>query len=137
MFTGAQGKASSATSQYLDNVVTTVDNGETTGDVSGNYINIRLAAFPGAGVYTDLSFATIFAEAGYNISLHNIVDESARYSNEQTVGSIFNVSDNIRFENLFFNIGILYTINKMETGRRGKSRLSGKAIGCPPPKKKR
>lgn len=120
--TGAPAHAKSTTVQFVNDVEIPLDNSESAGDVSGNYINTRLAVFPGAGLLYELGFMSIFAEVDYIIGLHNVVNESARYSNQQSVGGYYDVPDNLRFDNLVFNMGVLFNIT---------SRQKGSAIECP------
>jgi hypothetical protein len=130
MLTGALGSAQSSTVQYINNVAINLENNESAGDISGNYITTRLATFPGIGLFVERSRIILFAEADYYISLHNIVNESARYSNQQTVGSSYNVPDNLKLDNLVINIGVLFRINS-SLGNQGGGRGKGSAVECP------
>ncbi len=135
MLTGATGSAQSSTVQYINDVAINLENNTSAGDISGNYITTRLATFPGIGLFVEMSRIVLFAEADYFISLHNIVDESARYSNQQSVGNSYSVPDNLKLDNLVINIGVLFRINSSlgnQTGGRG----SGSAVECPPIKRK-
>jgi hypothetical protein len=128
MLTNATGKAELTTSQYLNGIEIAFDHSESTVDISGNYISTRLATYPGIGLMVNLDYAVLFAEADYYLSLHNIVNESARFSNQQSVGGSYNVPDNLKFDNLVFNLGILFNINRFDQGgERGK----GSAVECP------
>jgi hypothetical protein len=136
MLTGANGNVRSATTQYINGTEIELDNNSYTGEISGSYIKTRLAVFPGAGFFADFSFATLFAEADYYISLHNIVNEAERYSNQQVTGGSYNVPDNLSFNNLVINVGILFNINRNEkSGGGGKGK--GSAVPCPVFKSKR
>jgi hypothetical protein len=127
MLTGAAGSAQSSTVQYINDVGINLESNTTAGDISGNYITTRLATFPGIGLFVDYSRFILFAEADYYISLHNIVNESARYSNQQSVGSSYNVPDNLKLDNLVFNIGVLFRINS-SSGNQGGGRGKGSAV---------
>ncbi len=131
MLTGALGSAQSSTVQYINDVAINLENNESAGDISGNYITTRLATFPGIGLFVDYSRFILFAEADYYISLHNIVNESARYSNQQSVGSSYNVPDNLKLDNLVINIGVLFRINS-SLGNQGSGRGKGSAVECAP-----
>jgi hypothetical protein len=131
MLTGATGKAQSSTVQYINDAGYNLENNTLAGDISGNYITTRLSTFPGAGLFVEMSRIILFAEADYYFTLHNIVDESARYSNQQTVGSSYNVPDNLKLDNLVINIGVLFRINT-PAGSQGKGRGKGSAVECPP-----
>ncbi|HLO60237.1 MAG TPA: hypothetical protein VK179_15915 [Bacteroidales bacterium] len=136
LLTGANGNISSVTTQYINETGIELDNNSTTGENSGSYIKTRLAAFPGAGFFADLSWVTLFAEADYFISLHNIVNESKRYSNQQNAGGSYNVPDNLVFNNLVINVGVLFNINQnLKSGGGGKGK--GSAVPCPVFKSKR
>ncbi len=136
MLTGASGQVESSTVQYISEVEIPLENSTYEGDISNNFIKTRLAAFPGAGLMVDLSFATVFAEADYFFTLHNVVDESDRYSNQQSTGGYYNVPDNLRLDNLVIHLGILFNINRVTgQGRQGRGR--GSAVECPPVNKKR
>jgi hypothetical protein len=128
MLTGALANIKSTTSQYIDDTAIAVEDDESAGDISGSYISTRLATFPGVGLFMDLSFVTLFAEADYYISLHNVVDESARYSNQQSAGGVYNVPDNLKFDNLVINIGVLFSISRKQQGGGGGK---GSAVACP------
>jgi hypothetical protein len=128
MMTGSQSQVHSTTTQYLGDLETELESSTAGYDNSDNFIQTRLAVFPGAGFFYDFSFMTIFAEASYIFGLNNIVSESARYSNQQIVGSNYNVPDNLRFDNPTVNIGLLFNIN-----RRGE----GQAVDCPTFKKRK
>jgi hypothetical protein len=130
MLTGALGSAQSSTVQYINNVGINLESNTTAGDISGNYITTRLATFPGIGLFVEYSRIILFAEADYYISLHNIVDESARYSNQQSVGSSYSVPDNLKLDNLVVNIGILFRITS-SMGNQGGGRGKGSAVECP------
>jgi len=130
MLTGASANIKSNTVQYVDDTAIAREDEESAGDVSGNYINLRFATFPGVGLFIDLSFMTLFAEAEYYISLHNVVDESARYSNQQSVGGAYNVPDNLKFDNMVINVGVLFNINRKEQGG-GQGGGKGSAVACP------
>jgi len=130
MLTGATGSAQSSTVQYINDVAINFENNVTAGDISGNYITTRLATFPGIGLFFELSRIVIFTEADYYFSLHNVVDESARYSNQQSVGSSYNVPDNLKLDNLVINIGVLFRINS-SMGNQGSGRGKGSAVECP------
>jgi hypothetical protein len=136
MQTGASATIKSTTVQYIDDTAIAREDEESAGDISGNYINTRLATFPGAGLLIDLSFVTLFAEADYFISLHNVVNESARYSNQQSVGGAYSVPDNLKFDNLVINVGVLFNINRKEQGG-GQGGGKGSAVACPVVKRKR
>jgi hypothetical protein len=129
MMTGATGSARSSTVQYINNVAINLENNAAAGDISGNYITTRLATFPGIGLFIEQSRIILFAEADYYISLHNIVNESNRFSNQQTVGSSYSVPDNLKLDNLVINIGVLFRINS-STGNQG-GRGKGSAVECP------
>jgi hypothetical protein len=135
MLTGATGSAESSTVQYINDVAINLENNESAGDISGNYITTRLATFPGVGLFVDLSRIILFAEADYYISLHNIVNESARFSNQQSVGNSYNVPDNLKLDNLVINIGVLFRINS-NLGSQKSGRGKGSAVACPPINKK-
>jgi hypothetical protein len=130
MLTGATGSAQSSTVQYINDVAINLENNTTAGDISGNFVTTRLATFPGIGLFVDLSRIVIFAEADYYITLHNVVDASARYSNQQSVGSSYNVPDNLKLDNLVINIGVLFRING-SMGNQGSGRGKGSAVECP------
>jgi hypothetical protein len=134
MLTGATGSARSSTVQYINNVAINLENNTAAGDISGNYITTRLATFPGVGLLVEMSKIVLFAEADYFISLHNIVDESSRYSNQQTIGSSYNVPDNLKLDNLVINIGVLFRINS-NMGSQGAGMGKG-AVPCPPNNRK-
>ncbi len=87
--------------------------------------------FPASDCLLIMSRFILFAEADYYISLHNIVNESARYSNQQSVGSSYNVPDNLKLDNLVINIGVLFRINS-SSGNQGGGRGKGSAVECPP-----
>jgi hypothetical protein len=131
MLSGANGSAQSATVQYINDVAIKLGNNTLAGDISGNYITTRLSTFPGAGLFVEISRLIFFAEADYYISLHNIVNESARYSNQQNVGSTYNVPDNLKLDNLVINIGVLFRINN-SLGSQGSGGGKGSAVKCPP-----
>jgi hypothetical protein len=131
MLTGASGTAESSTMQYVDNVEVDLENSESAGDIKGNYITTRLAIFPGAGLFVDLGFATLFAEADYYFGLHNIVNESARFSDQQSIGGDYRVPDNLKLDNLVINLGILFNINRGGQGG-GQGKGQGSAVECPP-----
>ena len=136
MLTGASATIKSTTVQYIDHAAIAWEDEESARDISGNYINTRLATFPGVGLLVDLSFVTLFAEADCFISLHNVVDESARYSNQQSVGGAYIVPDNLKFDNLVINVGVLFNINRKEqSGGQGGGK--GSAVACPIFKRKR
>ncbi len=135
LLTGVNGRYSITTEQYLDGIAISGDEEESAGDVSGNYIKTRLATYPGIGVFADFSYVTFFAEADYFISLHNIVNESERFSNNQSIGGYYDVPDNLRFNNLVINIGILFNISPQQGGG-GKGGAKG-AVECAPKKRKR
>jgi hypothetical protein len=126
--TNATGKAKLTTSQYLDGIEIAFDHSESAVDISKNYINTRLAVYPGVGFMVNLDYAVLFTEAAYYISLHNIVNESARFSNQQSVGGNYNVPDNLMFDNLVINLGILFNINRFD---QGSGRGKGSAVECP------
>jgi hypothetical protein len=130
MLTGAAGRAQSSTVQYINDVAINLENNTSAGDISGNYITTRLATFPGIGLFADMNRIILFAEADYYISLHNIVNESARYSNQQSVGSSYNVPDNLKLDNLVINIGVLFRINS-SFGNQGSGKGKGSAVECP------
>jgi hypothetical protein len=130
MLTGAAGSAQSSTVQYINDVGINLESNTSAGDISGNYITTRLATFPGIGLFVDYSRFILFAEADYYISLHNIVNESARYSNQQSVGNSYNVPDNLKLDNLVVNIGVLFRINS-SSGNQGGGRGKGSAVECP------
>jgi hypothetical protein len=134
MLSGANGSAQSSTVQYINDVAINLENNASAGDISGNFITTRLATFPGVGLFVEMSRIVLFAEADYYISLHNIVNESARYSNQQTVGSIYNVPDNLKLDNLVINIGVLFRISS-NLGNQGAGRGKG-AVECPPNNRK-
>ncbi len=134
MLSGANGSAQSSTVQYINDVAINLENNSSAGDISGNYITTRLATFPGVGLFVEMSRIVLFAEADYYISLHNIVNESARYSNQQTVGSSYNVPDNLKLDNLVINIGVLFRISS-SLGNQGAGRGKG-AVECPPNNRK-
>jgi hypothetical protein len=134
MLTGATGSAQSSTVQYINNVAINLENNASAGDISGNYITTRLATFPGVGLFVERSRIILFAEADYYISLHNIVNESTRFSNQQTVGSSYSVPDNLKLDNLVINIGVLFRINS-STGNQGRGK--GSAVECPTINRKR
>ncbi len=134
MLSGANGSAQSSTVQYINDVAINLENNASAGDISGNYITTRLATFPGVGLFVEMSRIVLFAEADYYISLHNIVNESARYSNQQTVGSSYNVPDNLKLDNLVINIGVLFRISS-SLGNQGAGRGKG-AVECPPNNRK-
>jgi hypothetical protein len=136
LLTGASGTARSTTVQYLDDAAVGSETSETAGDISGNYINTRLATFPGAGFFMDLSSVTLFVEADYYISLHNVVNESARYSNQLAVGGTYNVPDNLKLDNLVINLGILFSISSSSGKSSGQGRGKGSAVDCPTFKQK-
>lgn len=131
MLTGATGNAQSSTVQYINDVAINLENNTLAGDIAGNYITTRLSTFPGAGVFVEMNRIILFAEADYYISLHNVVNESARYSNQQTVGSSYSVPDNLKLDNLVINIGVLFRINN-SMGGLGSGRGKGSAVECPP-----
>ncbi len=135
MMTGALGSTQSSTVQYIDDVAINLGENESAGDISGNYITTRLATFPGIGLLVELNRVILFAEADYYISLHNIVNESARFSNQQSVGSSYNAPDNLKLDNLVFNIGVLFRINSSTAQGSGKGR--GSAVECAPNNRKR
>jgi hypothetical protein len=128
MLTGAPATFTSTITQLMNDVEIPLENTTSAGDITGNYIHTRLVVFPGAGFFYDLPFLTFFFEADLFFGLNNVVNESARYSNQQVVGSTYVVPDNIRFDNLVFNIGMLFNINQKE---------SGGAVDCPTFIKKR
>jgi hypothetical protein len=134
MLTGATGSSQSSTVQYINDVPVNLGNNTLAGDISGNYITTRLATFPGVGLFVEMSQIVIFAEADYYISLHNIVNESARYSNQQSVGSNYNVPDNLKLDNLVINLGVLFRISS-NLGNPGAGRGKG-AVECPPNNRK-
>jgi len=136
MLTGAAGNVASSTVQYINNIEVPVENSTYEGDISGNFITTRLVAFPGAGVMVGFSFATLFVEADYYFTLHNVIDESSRYSNQQSVGGYYDVPDNLRPNNLVINLGILFNINRVSL-QGGQGRGKGSAVECPPVYKKR
>lgn len=136
MQTGALGSAQSSTMQYINGVALNMDNNTTAGDISGNYITTRLVTFPGVGVFVELDRMILFAEADYYIGLHNVVNESARYSNQQTVGGTYSVPDNIKLDNLVINMGMLFRISS-NSGNPGGGRGRGSAVDCPPINRKR
>lgn len=136
MLTGAAGNVESSTVQYINDVEIPVENSNYEGDISNNFINTRLAAFPGAGIMVEFSFATLFVEADYYFTLHNVTDESSRYSNQQSVGGYYNVPDNLRPDNLVINLGIIFNINRASL-QGGQGRGKGSAVECPPAFKKR
>lgn len=137
MLTGAAGNVESSTVQYINNVEIPVENSSYEGDIANNFINTRLVAFPGAGIMVDFSFATIFVEADYYFTLHNVTDEASRYSNQQSVGGYYDVPDNLRPDNLVINLGILFNINRAGLQGGGQGRGKGSAVECPPGLKKR
>lgn len=136
MLTGGAGNVKSATVQYINDVEVPVENNSYEGDIANNFINTRLAAFPGAGIMVEFSFASLFVEADYFFTLHNVTDESSRYSNQQSVGGYYNVPDNLRPDNLVINLGILFNINRASL-KGGQGRGKGSAVECPPVYKKR
>jgi hypothetical protein len=136
LLTGVSGNWQATSEQYIDGTLVASESDASTGDVSGNYIKTRLATFPGAGVFIDFNYITFFAEADYYISLHNIVNESARYSNSQSVGSHYDVPDNLKFNNAVINFGFLFNISQNQSGG-GNGSSKGSAVECPPAKRKR
>jgi hypothetical protein len=130
MLTGALGSAESSTVQYINNTGINLESSTSAGDISGNYITTRLATFPGIGLFVEYSRVILFAEADYYISLHNVVNESARFSNQQSVGSSYNVPDNLKLDNLVINIGVLFRISS-SMGNQGRGRGKGSAVECP------
>jgi hypothetical protein len=130
MLTGALGSSQSSTVQYINDVGINLESTATAGDISKNYITTRLATFPGVGLFVEYSRIILFAEADYYISLHNIVNESARYSNQQSVGSSYNVPDNLKLDNLVINLGVLFRISS-SMGNQGGGRGKGSAVECP------
>jgi hypothetical protein len=134
MLTGAVGSAQSSTVQFVNDVPINLENNTSAGDISGNYITTRLATFPGVGLFVEMSRIVIFAEADYYITLHNIVNESARYTNQQGVGSSYSVPDNLKLDNLVINLGVLFRINS-SLGNQGSGRGKG-AVDCPPNNRK-
>lgn len=136
--TGASATAESDAVQYIDDVPIDLENIHTAGDVSGNYIHTRLVVFPGAGVFIDLAGMVLYAEADYYFGLHNVVDESARFGNQQVVGSSYDVPDNLKPDNLAINIGILFRIGgSAGSGGSSSGRGKGSAVACPVIKTKR
>jgi hypothetical protein len=129
MLTEALGSTQSSTVQYINNTGINLESSTSAGEISGNYITSRFATFPGIGVFVDYNRFILFAEADYYFSLHNIVNESARYSNQQSVGNSYNVPDNLKMDNLVINLGVLFRItsNSGSQGGRGK----GSAVECP------
>jgi hypothetical protein len=126
--TGAFSTIHSTTIQQFAGTPLTIDDQTIKQDVSQNYITSRLATFPGAGLFVELDHMILFGEADYFIGLHNIVDESARYSNQQTSGGSYNVPDNLKPDNLVINIGVLFRIMEKK---------GGSAVECTPFKRKR
>jgi len=138
VLTGAAGTAESDAVQFVDDVSIDLENIHDAGDVSGNFISTRLVAFPGAGVFIDFSKVTVYAEADYYFGLHNVVDESARFANQQVVGSSYDVPDNLKPDNLAINVGILFRIGGASGGSGGSASGRGKsAVACPVIKTKR
>ncbi len=136
MLTGASGNVESSTVQYINNIEIPVENSSYEGDIANNFINTRLVTFPGAGIMTEFSFATLFIEADYYFTLHNVTDESSRYSNQQAVGGYYNVPDNLKPDNLVINLGILFNINRASL-KGGQGKGKGSAVECPAIIKKR
>lgn len=136
--TGAMANAESEVVQYIDDVAIDLENTHAAGDVSGNFIHSRLAVFPGAGVFVDLGGIVLYGEADYYFGLHNVVDESARYLNQQTVGSSYDVPDNLKPDNLAIQIGILFRIGSGgSSGGSSSGKGKGSAVPCPVIKLKR
>jgi hypothetical protein len=129
--TGAAATAESDAVQYVDDVPIDLENIHGAGDVSGNFISTRLVAFPGAGVFVEFSKVILYAEADYYFGLHNVVNESARFANQQAVGSSYDVPDNLKPDNLAIHVGILFRIGGA-AGSGGSSSGRGKsAVACP------
>lgn len=136
--TGAAANAEAEVVQYVDDVAIDLENTHAAGNVPGNYIHSRLVVFPGAGFFYDLGGIVLYAEADYYFGLHNIVDESARFSNQQTVGSSYDVPDNLKPDNLVINVGVLFRIGSGGlSGGSGSGKGKGAAVPCPVIKLKR
>ncbi len=128
LLTAAPAQSTTTLIQYTGVVEIPLERGETAGDGAGNFISSRFAFFPGLGLSYTFEFMTLLLEADYFFGLHNIVDESARYSNQQLIGGTYNVPDNLRFDNLILNLGVLFNINRIK---------AGSAVECPTPMRKR
>ncbi len=131
MLTGAIGSAQSSTVQYINDVAINLENN----DIGRRYFRQLYHHTTGnfsrqSDCLLNMSRIVLFAEADYYISLHNIVNESARYSNQQSVGSSYNVPDNLKLDNLVINIGVLFRINS-SLGNQGGGRGKGSAVECP------
>ncbi len=76
------------------------------------FIRTRLHAYAGIGARYELSSIIFMLEAGYQWSFHNISHESSRFSNQQILGSTYDINDDISLDALSLNLRVLFPLNK-------------------------
>lgn len=79
---------------------------------SSEFIRSKWNVFGGIGGYYDFKQFRIALDVSYWMGLHNIVNETNRYSNQAISGSTYDIADDIRLNHLVVNLSVLFPINK-------------------------
>ncbi len=95
--------------------VYTVNTDSETGDVTGFVKPSQFAVTAGGGYAYEFGSLVVFGEVFFQYGIRNITNESARYSNENLLGSSYDAIDDLRLNNLGINIGILFSLNKKKS----------------------
>lgn len=79
---------------------------------STEFIKSKWNVFGGVGGFYDFTQFRIGLDVSYWLGLHNIVNESNRYSNQTISGSTYDISDDVQLNHLVMNLSVLFPINK-------------------------
>ena len=105
--------------QHNVNIITTLagpDNVFTdnnTDNYSTQFIHSKLDVLGGVGVAYDFTQFRLGLDVSYRLCLNNITSTSGRYDNQTISGSTYDVSDDIKLNNLLINATISFPINKI------------------------
>jgi len=83
-----------------------------TSNSSTEFIKSKWNVFGGVGIFYDFTQFRIGMEVSYWFGLHNIVNETNRYSNQAISGSTYDIADDVRLNHLVMNLSVLFPINK-------------------------
>ena len=80
---------------------------------NNSYITSKLDIGGGAGISYDFNQLILTLDLSYVMNLNNITNEKARYDNPNFTGASYDIQDDIKLNNLFINLGLIFPINKI------------------------
>lgn len=79
---------------------------------SSEFIRSKWNVFGGIGGFYDFTQFRLGLDVSYWFGMHNIVNETNRYSNQAVSGSTYDITDDVRLNHLVLNLSVLFPINK-------------------------